>query len=194
MSGRRPFEPIEPRPLAGGAPRSDRLGPASLGPTSLPPSKSLDVVIVEDNPDVALMLRRLIELWGYGVEAAGDGRRGIDLILSRRPRVALVDIGLPELDGYAVARSVRAAPGSCGIRLIALTAMGRDEDRRLAFQSGFDAHLTKPARPEDLRKLLRAAWWRSAVEGQAAAAERPGAPAASPAPSRDGLPAGWRRG
>jgi len=110
------------------------------------------VLVVEDNPDSRETLRTLLELWGHHVEVAGDGRQGVEKALDWRPEVAVVDIGLPLLDGYEVARRVKAALD--GVRLIALTAYGQPQDRRRAFEAGFDIHLTKPADPDELRRLL----------------------------------------
>jgi CheY-like chemotaxis protein len=89
------------------------------------------------------------------VETAADGIQGVDLILDRLPDLALVDIAMPGLDGYAVARRVRAKLGPSAPRLVALTGFGREEDRERARRAGFDSHLTKPAVPKDLRRILR---------------------------------------
>ena len=113
------------------------------------------VLVVEDNPDARLALHLLLELRGYDVEEAEDGPRGVRKALDWQPDVAVVDIGLPVFDGYEVARQVKAALG--GIRLIALTAYGRQEDRQRAFAAGFDVHLTKPADPDELCRHLHPA-------------------------------------
>jgi CheY-like chemotaxis protein len=114
------------------------------------------VLIVEDNPDGRGMLKLLLEVCGHQVEEAKDGQEGVEKGLAWRPEVAVVDIGLPKVDGYEVARRLRAALGS-QVRLIALTAYGQPRDRRRAFRSGFDYHLVKPAEPADLLGLLQAA-------------------------------------
>src|SRR4051812_44203886 len=101
------------------------------------------VLLVEDNADSRVSLGLLLESWGLQVEVAGDGQEGLRKALDWRPEAAVVDIGLPLLDGYEVARRVRALDGE--VVLIALTGYGSPEDRRLAFQAGFDAHKTKPA-------------------------------------------------
>jgi signal transduction histidine kinase/ActR/RegA family two-component response regulator len=111
------------------------------------------VLIIEDNPDGRETLRTMLEMWGHKVEVAADGQQGLDQALALRPEVALVDIGLPMLDGYEVARRVRAALGK-SIFLIALTGYGQPHDFRRAFEAGFDAHLVKPAEPEELHELL----------------------------------------
>jgi CheY-like chemotaxis protein len=114
------------------------------------------VLIVEDNPDGRQMLSALLEAWGHQVEAAGDGAEGVRKALGWQPEVVFVDIGLPLVDGYEVARRVRAALHG-RVRLIALTGYGSAEDRAQALASGFDMHLTKPADPEVLRRLVATA-------------------------------------
>ena len=114
------------------------------------------VLVVEDNPDGRAMLRLLLELCGHQVEAAADGREGVEKALAWAPEVAVVDIGLPGLDGYEVARRLRAALGG-RVVLIALTAYGGPEDRLRSYLSGFDHHLTKPADVGELLRLLRPA-------------------------------------
>jgi CheY-like chemotaxis protein len=113
------------------------------------------VLVVEDNPDARDTLCQLLKLSGFQVEHADDGQEGVRKALAWQPAAAVVDIGLPLLDGYEVARRLRAALGD-RIRLIALTGYGQPEDRRRAFAAGFDHHLTKPAEPADLLRLLRA--------------------------------------
>jgi signal transduction histidine kinase/DNA-binding response OmpR family regulator len=112
---------------------------------------SLRVAVIEDNPDIRETLRELLELRGYEVLEAEDGPAGVALVLARRPDVALVDIGLPGLDGYQVAERVRAATGT---RLVALTGYGGAEDRNRAVSAGFVAHLVKPVEFDSLARLL----------------------------------------
>jgi CheY-like chemotaxis protein len=114
------------------------------------------VLVVEDNPDSRHSLRVLLEMWGYEVEEAEDGGEGVRKALDWRPRAAVVDIGLPVCDGYEVARQVKKVL-SDDILLIALTAYGGAEDRRRAFRAGFAYHLTKPADPSELSRLLSSA-------------------------------------
>jgi signal transduction histidine kinase/DNA-binding response OmpR family regulator len=121
----------------------------------------LCIAVIEDNPDIRDTLRELLELRGHEVVEAEDGQRGIELVLARRPDVALVDIGLPGLDGYEVASRVRAASGT---RLVALTGYGGAEDRNRAVNAGFDAHLVKPVDLDALSRVL---------EGVAHPGERP---------------------
>lgn len=107
------------------------------------------VLVVEDNPDSRETLRILLKLWGHQVEVAADGLRGVEMALDWQPEVAVVDIGLPKMDGYQVARRVRAALHD-RIFLIALTGYSQYQDRQQALDAGFDVHMTKPA---DLEKL-----------------------------------------
>jgi signal transduction histidine kinase/ActR/RegA family two-component response regulator len=114
----------------------------------------LHVLVVEDNHDGRESLRDLLEIWGHEVTLAEDGPEGVDKALSTHPDVALVDIGLPGLDGNEVARRIRSALGSDEISLIAMTGYGQPEDRRRALQAGFDRYLVKPVDPAILSQLL----------------------------------------
>jgi len=111
------------------------------------------IVLIEDNDDLRESLRQLLELDGHRVATSGDGAEGLDLIRSLRPDVALIDIGLPRLDGYGIARRVRSELGSAS-RLVALTGYGQAEDREKAARAGFDGHLTKPITGRALRRVL----------------------------------------
>jgi len=95
----------------------------------------------------------VLELDGHEVREAGDGPQGIEVALAARPEVIIVDIGLPGLDGFEVARRLRAALGKDPL-LIALTGYGQPEDRRLSRDAGFDVHLVKPVSPEQLAAAL----------------------------------------
>jgi CheY-like chemotaxis protein len=106
------------------------------------------------------MLVEALELDGYAVEQAADGREGLARVLSARPNAALIDIGLPELDGYEVARRARDALGD-SLVLIAMTGYGQAEDRARAAQAGFDTHLTKPASLSEIRAALSASHGRA---------------------------------
>jgi signal transduction histidine kinase len=122
--------------------------------TTAPRLQPRHILIVEDNDDARQMLRYALELDGHRVETAADGPKGILIAAETRPEVALIDIGLPGLDGYDVARRLRAALGPA-ILLVALTGYGQAGDRRRAREAGFDAHLVKPLDPEALSGLLR---------------------------------------
>jgi len=100
--------------------------------------------VVEDNVDTAEMLTSLLEMLGHEVRAARDGPEALDLAPVFRPQIVLLDIGLPGLDGYEVARRLRAQPGGRDLLLIALTGYGSAQDRERARQAGCDHHVTKP--------------------------------------------------
>jgi len=122
----------------------------------LPPNSGRRVLVIEDNADGRESLRLLLELLGHQVVAAEDGLQGVKMALAARPDVALIDIGLPGLDGYEVARRIRRALGD-KMFLIAQTAYAQAEDRQRAYDAGFDAHLTKPLDLDRLRYWLRVA-------------------------------------
>jgi two-component system, sensor histidine kinase len=111
------------------------------------------VLLIEDNADAREALRVLLELDGYDVEAAGDGPQGLEIARAKKPAVALIDIGLPGIDGYEVARRLRALSGPRSF-LVALTGYSDPEDRHRAEEAGFDAHVVKPVDPDELTRLL----------------------------------------
>jgi CheY-like chemotaxis protein len=111
------------------------------------------ILIVEDNPDARDALRVLLELEGHAVEAAGEGQEALELARAKDPDIALVDIGLPGIDGYEIARRVRARDARRPI-LIALTGYGQPEDRQRATEAGFDDMLVKPVDPGALADML----------------------------------------
>ena len=111
------------------------------------------IALIEDNNDAREMMRAWLELAGHVVLEAATGRDGIAVTTAAAPDVALIDIGLPGLDGYEVARRIRAAMGRA-VALIAITGYGQPEDRRRAADAGFDAYLVKPVTPEALRAAL----------------------------------------
>jgi CheY-like chemotaxis protein len=117
-------------------------------------SRPRHIAIIEDNTDFRHGLRLLLESWGHHVEEASSGAQGIDLVRLKRPEIVLIDLGLPGVDGYAVARALRASPGGEALLLVAITGYGRPSDRRQAQEAGFDAHLTKPVSPPDLAAIL----------------------------------------
>ena len=112
------------------------------------------VLLVEDNDDVADSLTMLLELLGHRVRVAPDGPSALEAARTNVPDVMLVDIGLPGIDGYEVARRVRADDALRGVVLVALTGYGREEDRARALAAGFDHHLVKPVDPDTLQGLV----------------------------------------
>jgi len=125
-------------PAATGRPQAKSHAPSAAGP------EKRRVLVVEDEKDVREMLRVLLESEGHEVSIAGSGTEGLAKFGSFRPDVALVDIGLPGMDGYEVARQARSLPGGSRFKLIAITGYGQDKDRQRARDAGFDLHVTKP--------------------------------------------------
>ena len=126
---------------------------APSGSAPLPPRR---ILIVDDNIDAASTLVMFMELYGCTARAVHSGEAALDALGDFAPEVALYDIGLPDMNGYELARRTRALPGGAGMLLIAATGWGQDSDKQLAFDAGFDHHLTKPIDFERLRTLLGA--------------------------------------
>jgi signal transduction histidine kinase/ActR/RegA family two-component response regulator len=124
------------------------------GETSAARSQPLRVMVVDDNQDAAQMLATLLEVQGHAVSVEYDGRGALLRARIERPQVMLLDIGLPDTDGYALARQLRAIPELRGATLVALTGYGQNEDRRLAEEAGFDHHLVKPADLAQVSSIL----------------------------------------
>jgi CheY-like chemotaxis protein len=112
------------------------------------------VLLVEDNADAQEALSDLLTEFGYQVETVASGAEGVRRALTDRHQVALIDIGLPEMDGYEVARQIRASPGGDQIFLIAFTGYGGNPERQEAFDAGFDHYLVKPVEQDKLMKIL----------------------------------------
>jgi two-component system, sensor histidine kinase len=117
-------------------------------------ARAYRILIVEDNADARESLRIILESAGHEILEAGDGETGVEYALKLEPSVALIDIGLPGIDGCEVARRIRAIKN--GIRLIALTGYGREDDRKRSRQAGFDAHLVKPVVVQNLLETMDA--------------------------------------
>lgn len=112
------------------------------------------LLLIEDNEDGREMMTMMLECYGYQVRAAEDGLRGLDAVREFRPDLALVDIGLPGIDGYEVARRLRADPDTRHIKLVALTGYGLAEDLARVMAAGFDRHLVKPVGIEQLMETI----------------------------------------
>ncbi len=136
--------------------------PKSASPVAPAP---LRIVVVDDNDDLRDMLQAVLKASGHHVTVAADGQSGVAKILAERPEVAIIDVGLPGIDGYEVARQVRAALAGQPLLLIALTGYGLPEHRARTREAGFDVHLTKPVATNTLRSVL--------TQHQAARANKP---------------------
>lgn len=112
------------------------------------------VLVVEDHHDGRALLVELLRMWGYTAEGASDGLEGVEVARRLHPDIALVDIDLPEIDGYEVARRIRDERGDEPIHLIAMSGFGQPEDRLRALAAGFDRHLVKPVDSVRLANLL----------------------------------------
>jgi CheY-like chemotaxis protein len=108
---------------------------------------------VDDNKDLATSLARLLGLLGHEVDVVFDGRKGIERVRTYRPAVLLLDIGLPFLDGYQVARTLRQE-GFHDIMIIALSGYGQEEDRRRSWEAGMNHHVTKPVDVKTIAELI----------------------------------------
>jgi CheY-like chemotaxis protein len=131
--------------------------PQPLSPPSgkaKPTGRSLRVLVVDDNVDTAGSLELLLRDAGHDVRMAHDGPTALEAARNYRPDVVLLDIGLPELDGYEVAKRMRQQPVLQNVVLVAMTGYGQESDRERAQEAGFDHHLVKPARFEQIQKIL----------------------------------------
>jgi two-component system CheB/CheR fusion protein len=115
------------------------------------------VLVVDDNADASYSLGLLVRTWGHEVAVARSGPEALMLAKSFKPETALVDIGLSGMDGYELARLLRADPAHRGLQLVAVTGYGREEDRIAAKAAGFDVYLVKPAKVSELKRLLASA-------------------------------------
>jgi CheY-like chemotaxis protein len=129
---------------------ADREAPVEA-PTA---GAGLKILMVDDNRDAADSCAPLLELSGHHVQTAYTGRHALQLAETFRPHALLLDIGLPDLDGYQLARRVRAEPWGGGVTLIAVTGWGQEDDRRRALEAGCAHHLTKPISAQALESLL----------------------------------------
>jgi CheY-like chemotaxis protein len=130
------------------------IPPKPAAPPKAPPSKPLQVLVVDDNVDAAESLATLLRLAGHTVKVAHNGAVALEAAAALPPDVTVLDIGLPGMDGYSVARQLRQRPETRDAVLIAVTGYGRDEDRVLSRQAGFDHHFVKPLQFDVLQRML----------------------------------------
>jgi CheY-like chemotaxis protein len=133
---------------------AQRFERAARQQLNLTAQKSARVLVADDNPDTAESLATLLQMHGHDVQAVHDGEAALRALESFQPDFALLDIGMPKLNGYEVARRTRRAAWGQRIRLIALTGWGQEQNRREALASGFDHHFVKPVQPAELMQYL----------------------------------------
>ena len=138
--------------LAARAPRAEPA--AQLPAVREPPSAALRVMVVDDNTDAAATLSMLLEISGHQVRTSRDGAQALAALAEFSPDVVFLDIGLPGLDGYEVARRMRQSSAGAGLRIVALTGWGAESDRKRSMEAGFDRHLTKPVGYEQVQSVL----------------------------------------
>lgn len=119
-----------------------------------PPKTARRVLIVDDNEDVARSLAMLLELWGHETQVAHEAQSALQAVQTHHPEVVLMDIGLPGMDGWQVARQLRQQQGDEKVVLVAITGHGEAEDRRRSREAGFNHHLVKPIDPDVLQQFL----------------------------------------
>ncbi|MES2978183.1 MAG: ATP-binding protein [Pseudomonadota bacterium] len=133
------------------------------------PASALKILLVDDSADALDSLAQLLSLDGHRVLKAGDGASALTIAATEQPDVVLLDVGLPDISGHEVARRLRQQPGSCPL-LVALTGWGSDDDKRRALEAGFDVHLAKPIRIDELERVLAELTRSTAGPGQTATA------------------------
>jgi CheY-like chemotaxis protein len=139
------------RPLAAAVPASAGT-PAVAQPAPRPAAARL--LVVDDNQDAAMSLAELLRFGGHPVHVAYDGPQALEAMREQRPDVVFLDLGLPGMDGFEVARRVRGDPALAGVRLVALTGYGQPADRAATEAAGFAAHLVKPVELAQLTGAL----------------------------------------
>jgi CheY-like chemotaxis protein len=141
---------------------------ATYGKETPAATRGKRVLIVEDNNDQAQSLARLLQLMGHETRIAGDGPSALEILGQFAADLALIDVGLPGMSGYDVARSIRSRLEYRHTMLVAQTGWGRDEDRQRAREAGFDHHLVKPIDHQILRKILDGSEELPQAQGRAA--------------------------
>lgn len=117
---------------------------------------NLPILVVEDNEDAAEMLAEYLGMFGYEVRTAGDGTTALSVVTAFTPRCAIVDLGLPDMDGYELSARMRAEHPQLGdMKIIALSGSAEASDKRRSLDAGFSAHLAKPVDLKALREVLR---------------------------------------
>ena len=118
------------------------------------PAVARRILLVDDNRDVRDSLKQLLELEGHSVSIAGDGRSALEIAAKEAPEIVVLDIGLPDMDGYELARRLRRLDATSKALLIAATGFGRQEDRARSEEAGIDHHLVKPLDLNALAEII----------------------------------------
>ena len=122
--------------------------------TARPPEPTSRLLVVDDNMDAADILVMTLQMFGHEVQVAYSGQAALETAVEYQPECVLLDIGLPEMDGYQVAQHLRQQPQTKDVWLIAMTGYGQDSDRQRTKEAGFDHHFVKPVDPQKLQNLL----------------------------------------
>jgi DNA-binding response OmpR family regulator len=157
VEDRLPGRPHEDDRLPGRPQETEQLTPAPTAePPAAPVTPSHRVLIVDDNRDAADSMALLVETAGHSARTAYDGHQALDMASAFAPDVLLLDLGVPGLNGFEIARRIRRQPWGKTVALIAVTGWGQEQDRLRTAEAGFDAHLIKPVGHADLLSALRA--------------------------------------
>jgi len=140
-------------PLVNAEPERTEESGKHARPRRASPS-GIRILVVDDNRDAALSLATLLRLQGHDVQMANDGRSAIEVARSIRPNVIFLDLGMPEMDGFEVARAICRVPELSQAKLVALTGWGQPEDRRRTAEAGFIHHLVKPVELRAIDELM----------------------------------------
>ena len=130
---------------------SDGPSPDGAAPEA---SRGLRILVVDDNPALVAMFATLLRLSGHDLETALNGTEALDRCMSFQPDVVLLDVGLPGLDGFAIARELRRRDGGHDLRIIGISGYGHKEYQDIGKEAGFDAYLVKPVDQDELERLL----------------------------------------
>jgi len=121
---------------------------------TMPPKPRFRILVVDDNPDSAMSLAMMLSMMGHETRTAHDGEAAVSTAEEFRPRVVLLDIGLPKLNGYEVAQRIRQQTWGESMFLVAVTGWGQDEDRQRSVDVGMNLHMVKPVEPAALDRVL----------------------------------------